>query len=280
MKYALLVSYDGTLFAGFQRQKSQRTVQGVIERALSQIFHETITTVAAGRTDRNVHGLGQVMAFSSQNTRPLRALVDGTNSLLPPGVHIRRASLLEEQHTFHPRFQAEGRCYHYYLLSKASSDAHLFWGSRMWCIPQELNVALAQNSLPIFLGQHDFTTFTSRCDMPHHIRTIQSLELSEIPTPSLLPGELLRVSIKANGFLRKMVRLITAAIVGAGLGEYTSEELKQKLLAKDPSLASPPAPGQGLYFHSVTYPENPFKPGELCLQCCDSRTRGGPNFGG
>ena len=279
MKYVLKISYDGESFNGFQRQPNVVTVQGRLEQALSKLFCESIELVAAGRTDTGVHGIGQVIAFDSQVDRPLKGVVEGVNGRLGDSISISEAALLPDDSQFHPRFAAQARTYHYLVLSDCHPSAHSLWGRRMWCLRDSLEHSRISQACEVFLGEHDFTTFTSRCDMPSYTRTV--LEFSARPTEQdFLPGKLWRIEVRANAFLRKMVRLMVAAVVESGIGLLSPDDVRKKLKALEPDTAPHPAPPSGLYFADVQYEPDPFSTAQLALQTYRARPRRGFIFKG
>jgi tRNA pseudouridine38-40 synthase len=266
MNYVLKISYDGTHFSGFQRQPNAVTVQGQLERALSKLFQEEVGLQAAGRTDAGVHGQGQVVGFSSSRPLPLSAVVNGSNGILGPHISVSEAALLPQGSTFHPRHSAISRTYCYYVLSECARSADTLWSSHLWCVGGTLEPTLMSLACQVLQGKHDFTTFTSRCDKPNRERDVHSLRMDPMPETPLLNGKLWRLTVTADGFLRKMVRLLVAAIVETGMGLRSPDSVKAKLLARDPSVAPHPAPASGLYFESVGYQPDPFKDPGLALQ--------------
>lgn len=256
MKYVLKICYDGTQFAGYQRQPDQVTVQGHLETALLKLFSEPINLAAAGRTDTGVHGLGQVVAFEAKRALPARAVVETLNTRLGDSVAVLEGAVHPDASEFHPRFSALSRCYHYYLITGAGQTEHVLWSNRAWCLGKEPDVEVMARATKVFLGEHDFRTFCSQCDLPHYRRNVHSLEVK--PGPTIAGTQLLVVEVRANAFLRRMVRRLVGGLVAAGLGRVTISELQEKLEARNPDTACFTAPPQGLYFHSVGYETDPF----------------------
>lgn len=279
MKYVLKVAYDGGSFAGFQRQPKEVTVQGQLERALSKLFAQPIELNGAGRTDTGVHGIGQVVAFDSEVDRPLKGVVDGTNGMLGESVAITEGALLPSDSEFHPRFSARSRTYRYLVLASCERGGPTLWDKRSWCVAGAPDKSRLDNACSVFLGEHDFTTFTARCDMPNFCRTVQEFHVQRLPQ-QLLPGELWQFTIKANAFLRKMVRLLVAGVLECGLGLLDIEHLEDKLSAKNSDRAPHPAPPSGLYFESVEYENDPFSLDGLAKQHYSARPLPGLRFKG
>lgn len=262
MKYALKIAYDGAGFFGFQRQSAHKTVQGELEGYLSSFFAQEITTVAAGRTDSGVHGNGQVVAFESEQVKDLGRLCHSLNSMARVPLAVREAVCLEDDDPFHPRYSALSRTYSYYLVDRCTPRESILWKHCAWCLAGELQPDSLRQPLAGLIGEHDFTTFSYKsADLPSRVRQLFELELSPEPSCSLLGSQgarLWRLQVRANGFLRRMVRLLTAGLVEVGLGLRESDDLLQRLEARKAELAPHPAPPQGLYLDEVEYQPDPF----------------------
>lgn len=259
----LKISYDGSCFAGFQRQPHAHTVQGSLEASLQQILAHPVSLQGAGRTDTGVHALGQIVAFHTPKSISLSRLCHSLNCVLPSGVQVIEAALHHLDSIFHPRFDALSRTYSYYILDGCRPSEFVLWSQRTWCSPLRLDLDLAQQAACNFLGEHNFSTFSYRLDPgTTSIRRILESEITIEPLPHLLAPHqgprLLRFRITANGFLRRMVRLVTAAIVNVALNRYAADEVTRLIAAANPRLAPHPAPPQGLYFDRVCYPICPF----------------------
>lgn len=260
MKYALKIAYDGSGHHGYQRQPNVITIQGEIERALATLLEAPVSLTAAGRTDKGVHALGQVVAFQTQSERPLTALSEGVNDTLDGLAAVLVAARLgDHKSSFHPRFSALERTYAYYLLARANPIDHLLWSDRAWCLDEPVDLGLMRSAVPVFLGKHDFTTFSFR-GQGNKLRQVTSIDIDRMEPAGPLTSELYRIRITANSFLRKMVRLIVAGLVEVGAGLREVSDLKSKLEACDSTLAPHPAPSSGLYFESIHYDPDPFDP--------------------
>lgn len=258
MKYVLKLAYDGSQYFGFQRQSKDKTVQGELEKALSRVFDQTIEISGAGRTDTGVHAFGQVVSFESEKERPLQGLLKGVNGMLAPGAALLEGAVLPGESDFHPRFSALSRTYEYHILASCEQKDLVINSQRHWCLAEELDLNLMEAVCPIFVGEHDFQTFSARCEVPHHRREVKELTVERLNPTHLSRGTHFKLTITATGFLRRMVRLITAAVVEAGLGLRSPVELRRKLEARDSNEAPHPAPAQGLYFAAVSYDPSPF----------------------
>ena len=271
MKVVLRVAYDGSAFAGFQRQPQAKTVQGTLEAAASQILGHPVGLQGAGRTDVGVHATGQIVAFTSPSVKSLVRLCHSINSVLREpkaqrycsSIAVVEGALLDDEDPFHPRFSATARTYSYFILDGSRPREAMFWSGRAWCLPQTLDLELAEEAAHLFNGELDFSTFSYRMqEMETRVRTVSAIAIGE-QKADLLQGEaggprLLRLSITANGFLRRMVRLIAAGVVEVAMGHRSLVDLQSRLQARDPSRAPHPAPPEGLYLERIVYDPDPF----------------------
>lgn len=244
MRYRATVHYDGSDFAGWQVQTRVRTVQGEIEAALRRLGIEARLR-GAGRTDAGVHAAGQEVSFDAPSKWSPRELGRALESVLPADVWIE--SLGEADRDFHPRFQATGRRYEYYLAPGRAGRAPYRRRGTTWIArPPELGALRA--AARTILGQHDFEGL-SKSGQPD-VRTVCTVEKAEwIGTPL---GDL-RFTIVADRFLHRMVRYLVATMIEQGLGERPSADMA-RLLAGSTDVR-PPAPAEpgGLYLTGVRY---------------------------
>lgn len=243
----LVLEYDGTRYHGWQRQKNALSLQEVIEQALARITGEPVRLIASGRTDAGVHARGQVANFHTKSSVPLRAFVQGLNSLLPLDIVIRQAE--EAPLDFHARYDARWKTYEYQIINRPVRPPleRLY----TWWIPEPLNLAALEAAAQALPGEHDFSTFRAAGSRPGHaMRRVR--EAAWQPGPE---GRL-RFSITANGFLRGMVRSLVGTMVEIGKGKYAPEYLREALEKRNRGLAGPTAPPQGLFLVGVEYEEN------------------------
>ena len=264
VKVALKIAYDGSAFAGFQRQPEALTVQGCLEQALSQVLRQEVKLQGAGRTDVGVHATGQVVSFLLEREVSIARLCHSVNAVLRAPVVVLEGVALDVADPFHARFSASSRSYSYFLLDGCGPAQEMFWKSKAWCLPKALELEKAQRAAELFLGEQDFSTFSYRMmDKPTCVRTVRDVSLQAEPAPIFLAAQagprLLTLSITADGFLRRMVRLIVAAVAEVGMGMRTLESVQQLLQAGDSSRPPHPAPPEGLYLSQVGYDPDPFK---------------------
>ncbi|MFC0190538.1 tRNA pseudouridine(38-40) synthase TruA [Fictibacillus aquaticus] len=243
-RYKLTISYDGTGFAGYQIQPAGRTVQGEIERCLS-VMHKggTVPVSASGRTDAGVHARGQVLHFDSSLAIEPKRWIKALNALLPADIRVLMAE--EAESGFHSRFSAEGKEYVYKVNTSLQGD--VFQRNYTCHFPYVINADLVQDAIPHFLGTHDFTSFCSaRSEVEDKIRTITSLDLD-------IDGDDWTFTIRGNGFLYNMVRIIIGTLLEVGQGKIAPADIPVLLKAKDRTKTGKTAPAHGLYLNRVFY---------------------------
>jgi len=246
-RIALIVEYDGHGLCGWQRQENGPSVQERLEEALKHVEGEPVRTVACGRTDASVHAEAQVVHADVNAVRiekSPRAYTHGVNSHLPEGVRV--VAVRNVDGDFHARFDCIERAYRYQIWNREVASALQAW--RHWWIPLDLDVEAMRVSSAHLLGKQDFTTFrASGCQAGSPVREVRTIEVRR-------QGCIISIDIRADAFLYHMVRNIVGALVWAGLGKYSADDVKQLLGLHDRSqLAAPMAPAHGLYFADAVY---------------------------
>ncbi|MFC7372625.1 tRNA pseudouridine(38-40) synthase TruA [Fictibacillus iocasae] len=245
-RYKLTIAYDGTGFAGYQIQPAGRTVQGEIERCLA-VMHKggPVPVSASGRTDAGVHARGQVLHFDSSLAITPERWIKALNALLPADIRVLDAQ--EAESTFHARFSAVGKEYVYKLNTSRQGD--VFQRNYASHFPYPLDAELLDAAIPHFLGTHDFTSFCSaRSEVEDKVRTIHHLEL-------LRDGADWTITIRGDGFLYNMVRIIVGTLLDVGQGKIEPGSISELLRARDRTKAGKTAPAHGLYLNRVFYEE-------------------------
>jgi tRNA pseudouridine38-40 synthase len=246
------LAYDGSSFAGFARQPDRRTVQGTLEGALSRLLGQDVLTTCAGRTDRGVHALAQVVHLDvDQTPRPRRQGAGGPRRLRAAARPARRARdrRLGERGRrpgFDARFSATGRGYRY-RIADAPVLAPLSRHDR-WHVHEPLAVTPMRAAASHLLGEHDFAAFCRR--PPEGRTTVRRLDEVAISRPQ--PGQL-DVRLAGNAFCHNQVRSIVGCLVEVGRGRRDPAWLGEVLAARDRSLAARVAPPQGLVLERVSY---------------------------
>ena len=244
MKIALGVEYLGTDFHGWQIQKSGlRTVQGVVEPALSKIANHPVRVFCSGRTDAGVHAQEQVIHFETETTRTYGAWLFGGNANLPSDVNFKWAKQVGDD--FHARFNAHARSYEYKIHNHPVRSS-LKAGYYLW-EPRSLNIDEMKKAAAFLVGEHDFSCFRgSMCQAKSPIKTIEYLQIDAIDDDLI-------IKVKANAFLHHMVRNIVGTLLKIGRGEEKPEWMLLVLDSKDRKEAGPTAEPQGLYFIKAHY---------------------------
>ncbi|MFT3758807.1 tRNA pseudouridine(38-40) synthase TruA [Thauera sp.] len=251
-RIALGIEYAGDAFCGWQSQAHGRTVQDVLEQALTEIAAGPVRLHCAGRTDTGVHASAQVAHFDTDALRPMTAWVRGVNALLPPAVVVRWAVEVDED--FHARFLAVERQYRYILHNSPTRPAMLAGRVGWFHVPlDELRMAEAAECL---VGTHDFSSFRAAgCQSKTPVRVMHEARVAR-------QGEYLLFDFRANGFLHHMIRNLVGALVYVGKGRYPASWMRTLLEACDRSRAAPTFAPDGLYLCGVAYPPRWPLPGD------------------
>ena len=244
-KYRLLLEYDGSAFHGWQRQDGPPTVQQTLEEALKVILKCHIPLTAAGRTDRGVHATGQVAHFISTQSLDRRRVQHSLNGLTPPTIAVRELSITPD--SFHSRFDAIARSYHYCVSCKPIA---LSRHTRL-LIPEKVDFNLMNIAAEILYGQHHFGSFCiHRSETLNRVCTVHRARWKQESRPYFW-----RFEITANRFLHGMVRAIVGTLLDIGRGKTSVTDLPEILAARDRRKAGPSAPPHGLVLERVLYEE-------------------------
>ena len=243
--FKLTITYRGSDFYGWQRQDPHPTVQLALETALQKIYGKAYPVAGSGRTDRGVHALGQVASCRVPPTHPPETLLRALNFHLPPGVRV--LSVQKVAAKFHARFSAKGKTYLYRIVNEPF--LHPMEIDRAWHVPRPLNLQAVRQAARLFVGKHDFASFTSNpgYERGSTIRRLRSIRLTR------KPGSVLEFAFDGDGFLYRMVRNLVGALVKVGHGRLAAAELKKILAARSRATAPPTAPAAGLYLLKVRY---------------------------
>jgi len=237
----LLVEYDGTDFAGFQKQADKRTVQGTLEEALNRLVGERVKVVGAGRTDAGVHALGQCANFRTRNPIPAERIAVALNRLLPRDVAVHKA--VEAAPEFHARRSAKRRRYRYVVLNRPGASATV---GRYCHIEQHpLDVAAMRRAARYLVGRHDFRSCRTGGE-GSPVRNVRSITCRKT-------GRLVFITVEADAFVRQMVRIMVGLLLRVGRGEVSPSSARRVLSARDRSAAGLAAPPNGLWLVSVQY---------------------------
>lgn len=243
---AVVVSYDGGRFHGWQAQPDQRTVQGVLEQVLARLHGvPRLTLAAAGRTDAGVHALAQVASYRPPTAREPEALHYALMRLLP--TEVRPLVVAEMPADFHACRSAIGKLYRYRIINRPLLLP--FEAPLAWHLPQPLDLAAMRAAATRLLGTHDVASLTTVGGQSRtSVRTIRAVRLREHDDGQLL------IDAEADGFLYRMVRVIVALLVDVGRGRRRADDIARLLAEPRVGSASAMAPAQGLCLVRVRYP--------------------------
>ena len=244
MRVKAVVEYLGTAYAGWQSQPEQATVQAALQDALSVALGVTVVKVeGAGRTDSGVHALGQVAAFNVPDDTDLHRLRASLNGITARDIAV--ATLEKADAGFDPRRDARSRCYRYTLVCGRPPSPLL--ADRSWHIAAELDRALLDRMAAAVAGRHDFSAFRAAdCESPTTVREVAS-------SIWRAQGHALEYEVRANAFLKQMVRVLVGSQVEVALGKLEEEAFYRLLGGGSREDAGPTAPARGLTLVSVDY---------------------------
>jgi len=251
VRLKLILAYDGRGIGGWQSQTGGNTVQDLVEKAIAETAKKPVRLHGSGRTDAGVHALAQVAHFDPPAEITMNPFnwVPALNTKLPGSIRVM--SCEEVPGDFHARYSASGKTYRYEISTEPVLSP--FRHGRAWHLPRQLDPYMLQNVLDLFAGRHDFEAFGARrgyeTEETSYVRTISQVSLEPIEWGW-------RLTYSGDGFLYKMVRLLTGTAVQAAQGRLRLDEAAAYLdqppglpLGKSPHCAPP----DGLYLEQVHY---------------------------
>jgi len=245
--FKLTLAYDGTNFCGWQAQPERRTVQGELESAWQEITGERVRVTATSRTDSGVHALGQVVGVQTESLLPASELFGGVNAKLPDDIVL--LSLEEASSDFHATHDARQKRYRYQIHNDRCRP--LFDRSRVWHVPQPLDVSAMHRAGQALTGTHDFASFQSAgSERESTVRTIFAVDVTR-GVGELVPQVL--IEVEGDGFLYNMVRIVVGTLVEVGTGRRDENSLSTVLASCDRRFAGKTAPPQGLILLRVEF---------------------------
>jgi len=242
----LTLAYEGTGFAGWQRQVGARTVQETLEQSLAVVEERPVTVVAAGRTDAGVHARGQVVSAEVMNRLPPRVLMRALNVRLPEDVRV--IAVEDAPPGFNARRHARAKLYHYTIA--LGDEPGPFVRRLVWHVPQKLDLTAMGEAARLLVGEHDFAAFqASGGDVKTSVRRL----LRSALVHDAGPRPYLHYQVMGTGFLRHMVRNIVGTLVDIGKRRWPPEAMAEILQSRSRHRAGATAPPQGLVLVRVLY---------------------------
>lgn len=244
-RYKLTIEYDGSPYVGWQRQKTHRSVQQVLEEAIPKFSNETVTVHGAGRTDAGVHAMGQVAHIDLNREFTTDKLRDAMNHFMKDEpVSILLAEEVDEN--FHARFSAYARHYIYRIVDRRADltfDRKLAWRAM-----SPVDAEAMHEAAQYLVGKHDFSTFRdAQCQADSPVKSLSKIEVQR-------DGDEIDIYVSAPSFLHRQVRSITGSLMEIGRGKKPVSWMKEILEAADRSQCGTVAPPDGLYLSQVDYP--------------------------
>ena len=248
--WALKLEYDGTNYAGWQRQQAGLAIQQILETAAAMLNGgDPVASIVAGRTDAGVHAEAQVAQIALAREYTSDRLREALNyHMKPHPVVVLDAAPAPP--SWNARFSAVKRIYQYRILTRRARPALL--AGQVWHVPRPLDADAMQAAAAPLLGWHDFSSFrAAACQAKTALRTLDRLDVAR-------HGELIEITAEARSFLHHQVRNIVGTLRLVGEGRWPISAVAQALAARDRAAAGPTAPAAGLTLVGVRYPVDPF----------------------
>lgn len=239
----LIVAYDGTNYKGWQVQLNGVTIEGELNKHLSELLEEDIKVIGASRTDSGVHALGNVAVFDTNAKMPGEKISYALNQRLPQDIKIQVSEEVEAD--FHPRKCSSIKTYEYRIYNaQFPLPTERLYAHFTYC---QLDEALMKEACAYLTGEHDFKSFCSiNTDVETTVRNILSADI-------VREGNILKFTVSGNGFLYNMVRIIVGTLMDIGQRLYEPADIRNILAGKDRNLAGPTAPANGLTLNSIRF---------------------------
>jgi len=243
MTYKLTISYDGTNYHGWQRQKNGITIQEIMETVLSSMFGAETAVTGCSRTDAGVHAKIYVCSFCGDTTIPCDKIPFVLNTMLPPDIRAYKCETADDD--FNARFKTVTKAYEYKIVNASVADP--LQRNFAWHYPVLLDVEKMQQAAQVICGRHDFAAFCAAgSKVKTTVRTVTELSVEK-------SGNVITVRAAADGFLYNMVRIIVGTLVYVGNGKLSVNDIDNLIEMKDRRKMGITAPPQGLSLVEVNY---------------------------
>lgn len=239
----MVVAYDGTKYCGWQIQKTGKTIEGELNRCLTDLFKEEITVIGASRTDSGVHALCNEAVFDTSARMPADKVMYALNQRLPEDIKIMESKEVDAD--YHPRRQNTIKTYQYRI---ATGEVELPT-ERLYTLflRRELDVEAMHEAAAYLKGEHDFKSFcNTHAVVETTVRTITDISV-------YAEGHNVIIQVSGTGFLYNMVRIIAGTLIEVGIGRIEPQKVKEMLEATDREAAGPTAPPQGLFLYKYEH---------------------------
>lgn len=246
--FKCIVSYNGTNYFGWQRQKDAPTIQGTIEYSLSKFFNREIKIIGASRTDAGVHSFGQVFSFQVDTEIEISAsnIKSVLNDLLPQDIRIISAS--EVAQNFNPRYNVREKFYRYVIYN--GKTLYPFYNNFCWHIQDRIDISKIKKILCLFRGEKNYYSFSgSGTDYDSYIRKVNNIKIKT-------KDKWIFIDFFAKSFLHFMIRKITGTLISFSMDKISEEEIEKMFIIKDRTISNKVAPPQGLYLVKIIYEKN------------------------
>lgn len=244
----LHLAFDGTNYCGFQVQPNGISVCQMVQDALEKVLGTRPEVKGCSRTDSGVHALDYVMNFHADLKLPLYRLPLALNAHLPPDIRVKEAK--EVPPDFHARYSAHEKTYEYRIRNSAIDDP--FTRGYYHKVPGNLDVEAMARAARALEGTHDFLAFCAAgSSVAAHGDTVRTISCCRVDRE----GEMILITVTADGYLYNMVRILAGTLLEAGQGKRDPDSLPRVLESRDRSQAGPTLPGKGLFLKRVDYPQ-------------------------
>ncbi|WP_297630632.1 tRNA pseudouridine(38-40) synthase TruA [uncultured Clostridium sp.] len=239
----LTIEYDGTNYAGWQKQNNAKTIQETIEKALSKILKAEISITGSSRTDSGVHAKGMVANFITDAKIPADKFREAINTKLPDDIAIIKSEEVDLE--FHSRYCSKGKTYCYTIINRYEKAA--LYKNYMYQIKDKLGLEAMEECCNLFIGKHDFSAFkTTGSSVKTSERTISDLHIEKTE-------EFIKIYVTADGFLYNMVRIIVGTLIEVGLGKRSLATVEKAIKEGNRGDAGYCVPPNGLILEKVYY---------------------------
>jgi tRNA pseudouridine38-40 synthase len=244
VNYKMIIQYDGTKYRGWQRLgNTENTIQGKIENVLSKMLKREIQIIGCSRTDAGVHALYQVANFIIDENKKVEEIQTYLNHYLPNDISIIEVKKVQER--FHSRHNAGNKTYVYKIWNREYSNP--FLRKYSYHIKEKLDIEKIKIGAKYFVGEHDFTAFTSaQSKKKTMIRRIDKIEIGNMEG-------MYEIRVTGNGFLHNMVRRIVGALIEIGFDRFDAKQIPDILKIKKSTIIGKTVPGCGLFLESIEY---------------------------